>query len=760
MTTTTASPEMANQAHSSNRQSIELAIEGAHCAGCVRRIESALKQVPGVEHASMNLAERTAWVDGDASTQALQQAVKEAGYEAEPITRADQEQREQKEQDYYRSMLIKMAAGLGLGVPLMIYGMWIGDMNVSTTGEQWGWGMVGVLTLAVMVYAGKHFFVGAWKAFWSHNANMDTLIALGTGTAWLYSMMVVLFPQWLPEMARHVYFEASVMIIGLVDLGQALELRARGKTSQAIKRLIGLQSKTARVIRDGEEVDIPIEQVRQGDQVRVRPGEKIPVDGLVQEGQSNVDESMLTGEPVPVQKQAEDEVVAGTINQSGTLLFEVTRVGSDTALARIIQMVKQAQNSRPPIGRLADKIASVFVPTVMIISVLAAMAWYSFGPSPTIIYALVSATTVLIIACPCALGLATPMSVMVGVGKAAEYGILIRNGEALQKATELTAMMLDKTGTITEGRPRLQTVKVASGQDKNELLGLAASLETGSEHPLGAAIVEAAKDREIPLQSVKGFEAKSGHGITGEIEGETYWLGNRKLMQQADVSDQAMDELGGDMADQGWTLMYLAKVNELLAVVAVADPIKQESKAAIQRLRQAGIRVAMVTGDNETTARAVAKQVGIDEVFAEVLPEHKSDKVKELQQQNEVVGMTGDGINDAPALAQADVGFAIGTGTDVAIESADVTLMRGSLHSLADVMAISRATMTNIKQNLFGAFIYNSLGIPVAAGVLFPFTGMLLSPVIAGAAMAFSSVTVVSNANRLRLFKIDQEART
>lgn len=735
----------------------ELLIEGAGCASCVGKIETALQQVPGVERASMNFAQRTVSVSGEVSDQVLVEAVEAAGYGAKVASSEDSgdliSEKEKADEAYYKRLLREMSVALGLGVPLMVYSLVVGEMTVTTTAERVAWLVVGLLTLGVMLFAGRHFYIGAWKSFINHSANMDTLIALGTGTAWLYSMVVVLAPEAVPLMARHVYFEATAMIIGLINLGLALEIRARGRTSEAIKRLIGLQAKTARVERDGQEVDIPIEEVLEGDRVRVRPGEKIPVDGVVVEGHSTVDESMLTGEPMPVEKAEEDTVVGGTINKSGSVLFRATRVGKDTALARIISMVKQAQNSKPPIGRLADVISAYFVPAIMIIAVISALAWLNFGPEPAIAFAIVSATTVLIIACPCALGLATPMSVMVGVGKAAEAGVLIRNGEALQSASKITAMILDKTGTITEGAPQVTDILVVGERSESDVLALAASLEQGSEHPLAVSIVESAKQQGLELGKSEGFNAIAGHGVEGSVDGQALLFGNEKLMRDRDVPIDAQIGQAQAMAAKAQTPMYLAVDGRLAALIAVSDPIKQDSVAAIKRLQKDGIRVVMLTGDNRDTAKAVAEQVGIKEFFAEVLPEQKSDKVAELQQQGETVGMTGDGINDAPALALANVGFAIGTGTDVAIESADVTLMRGSLHGLADAIAVSRATLRNIRQNLFGAFIYNAAGVPVAAGLLYPFFGMLLSPVIAGAAMAFSSLTVVTNANRLRLFK-------
>ncbi|RCU51036.1 Cu(2+)-exporting ATPase [Corallincola holothuriorum] len=739
----------------------ELIIEGAGCASCVGKIEKALKQVRGVENADMNFAQRTVTVTGNADTAGLIAAVEGAGYNARQLGGgANDDELEQKEKAdwaYYKRLMREMAIALSLGIPLMIYSLVVGEMTVATTVERLVWLVVGLLTLGVMVFSGKHFYIGAWKSLKNHSANMDTLIALGTGAAWLYSMVVIMAPSLLPEMARHVYFEATAMIIGLINLGLALELKARGRTSAAIKRLVGLQAKTARVVRDGHELDIAIEQVLKDDVVRVRPGEKLPVDGEVLEGHSAIDESMLTGEPMPVEKARGDEVAAGTLNKNGTLLFRATRVGKDTALAQIINMVKRAQNSKPPIGRLADVISAYFVPAIMIIAVLSALAWLNFGPAPAVAFAVVSATTVLIIACPCALGLATPMSVMVGVGKAAEAGVLIRNGEALQTASKITAMVLDKTGTITQGSPKVTDIIVleqeADAPEESAILRWAASLEAGSEHPLALAIVDSAKSRGLSLDKVTGFNAIAGHGIEGRVGKRALLFGNDKLMAQRDIDIQPHIGTIQALAAEAKTPMYLAVNQKLLAIIAVSDPLKPDSVTAINRLKQAGVRVVMLTGDNQATARAVAARAGISEFVAEVLPQDKANKVIELQQQGEIVGMTGDGINDAPALAQSNVGFAIGTGTDVAIESADITLMRGSLHGLADAIEVSKATLRNVKQNLLGAFIYNAAGVPIAAGVLYPLFGLLLSPVIAGAAMALSSVTVVTNANRLRFFK-------
>ena len=738
----------------------ELIIEGAGCASCVGKIEAALKKVAGVTQAEMNFAQRTVSVEGSADTAQLIKAVEQAGYNAKVTTAENEDdalsEKEKTDHAYYQRLIREMAIALTLGIPLMAYGLIVGEMTVTTPIERMVWLTVGLLTLGVMFFSGKHFYVGAWKSFLNHSANMDTLIALGTGTAWLYSMVVVFAPEAVPEMARHVYFEATAMIIGLINLGLALEVKARGRTSEAIKRLIGLQPKTARVIRDDKEIDIAISQVLLNDIVRVRPGEKIPVDGEVVEGHTSIDESMLTGEPMPVEKDEGDAIVAGTINKTGSILFKATRVGKDTALAQIIGMVKRAQNSKPPIGRLADVISAYFVPVVMIIAVSSALAWLNFGPDPALAFAMVSATTVLIIACPCALGLATPMSVMVGVGKAAEAGVLIRNGEALQTASKITAMILDKTGTITLGAPKVTDIVLANGFTEPDVMQLVASLESGSEHPLAMAIVESAQERGVELHKVSKFNAIAGHGVEAQVDGKTLLFGNEKLMRERNIALADNVEKAQVLASEAKTPMYFAVNNQFAAIIAVADPIKEDSIAAIKRLQKNGIRVVMLTGDNRDTAKAVAAKVGITEFFAEVLPEEKSNKVEALQKEGEIVGMTGDGINDAPALAMANVGFAIGTGTDVAIESADVTLMRGSLHGLADAIAVSKATLRNIKQNLFGAFIYNVAGVPFAAGVLYPFFGLLLSPVIAGAAMAFSSLTVVTNANRLRFFKAQE----
>lgn len=731
-----------------------LSLSGISCAGCVSTVETALNNVDGVVSANVNFAEHTATIDGNVPADVLIDAVSDAGYGAAELRGIeDESEKEAIEMAHYRALLRKAAVAGAVGLPLFVFGMAGLLPDLQNLSGRLFWLVVGVLTLGVLVYSGGHFFAGAFKSARNHNANMDTLIALGTGTAWFFSMVIIAWPDWVPPSAQHAYFEAAAIIIALINLGSALETRARGKTSEAIKRLIGLQPKTARVIRNGIEMDVAIEDVGLDDTLRVRPGERIAVDGEVIDGQSSVDESMLTGEPIPVQKVQGDEVAAGTINKLGTFLFRATRIGKDTALAQIIEMVRVAQSSKPAIGRLADKVSSVFVPTVLIIAVLTFLAWFNFGPSHTATtLAVVTTMTVLIIACPCALGLATPISIMVGVGKAAEFGALIRNGDALQQSGRLDTVVLDKTGTVTEGAPSVTELVPAGNWSEDELLVHAATIEKGSEHPLAEAILKAAEDRQASLLEAADFSAIAGRGVTATVAGRQVLLGNRQLMHENNIDTRVVDDAATSMTGKAQTPVYVGVDGEVAGVIGVADAIKSDSKAAIERLQAMGLKVVLLTGDNQATAEAVARQVGIDRVFAEVLPQDKADKVATLQRQGERVGMVGDGINDAPALARADVGFAIGTGTDVAIESGDITLMRGSLHGVPDAVRISRRTVRNIKQNLFGAFIYNTLGIPVAAGVLFPFVGILLNPMIAGGAMALSSLTVVSNANRLRFY--------
>ncbi|MBB3233067.1 heavy metal translocating P-type ATPase [Halomonas stenophila] len=729
-----------------------LSITGMTCASCVKTVQQALARTPGVVSAEVNFGTHTAQVRGDAGPDALIRAVEDVGYGAEPIVdmREAEQARAEKDEQTYRQRIRGSLLSLALAVPLMA-SMFVHHPQPLGGGRLY-WLAVGLLTLAVMAGPGRHFFVNAWKNLRHHQANMDTLIAMGTGTAWCYSMAVVAFGPSLPEVARGIYFEASAMVIGLVLLGNALELRARGRTSEALKRLLDLQSRTARAIRDGEEREIDIDEVREDDHIRVRPGERLPVDGEVTEGRSHIDESMLTGEPLPVAKGAGDEVSAGTVNGKGGLVYRATRVGANTRLGQITEQVASAQNSRPPIGQLADKVSSIFVPSVMIIAVITALVWFNVGTEPRVIPMLVTATTVLIIACPCALGLATPISTMIGVGKAAEHGVLVRSGDALQTASRLTTLVVDKTGTLTEGKPRVTEAEVLAGGER-ETLALVAALERGSEHPLAAALMAHAEAQGVAPAEITGFDTVTGGGVTATtVDGRPLLLGNARLLENAGISLAAGREIAGGLEDKARTVVYLAIDGTLTALFGISDPLRHDTVEAVRRLQADGLRVVMLTGDNAHTAAAIAAEVGIDDFRADLLPEDKHAEIERRQAAGEVVGMVGDGINDAPALARAEVGFAIGQGTDVAIESAGITLMRGSLHGVASAIEVSRATLTNIKQNLLGAFGYNALGIPIAAGVLYPLTGTLLSPMIAGAAMSLSSITVVSNANRLRLF--------
>ncbi|PPD35623.1 MAG: copper-translocating P-type ATPase [Methylomonas sp.] len=741
----------------SQEQEIRLSILGMRCAGCIAAVETALQEVVGVKSVNVNFADHSAVVTGVAPPEQMKRALKQAGYDAAVMEGLeDPAEEEQQEADRYRDLMKKASVAGVLGVPLMLGAHldWFPMMGTAAGTEFWTY--VALLTLAVMFYAGGHFFASAIKLLRVKQANMDTLIALGTGSAWLYSSIVIDYSDQLPSLSNHAYFEASAVILAFINLGSALETRARGRTSAAIRALIGLQPRTARVIRDGQELDIAIEDVGLGEVLRVRPGEKIAVDGILQEGHSTVDESMLTGESLPVEKIAGSSVAAGTINQTGSFLFTATRIGRDTALAQIIHSVRQAQSSKPELARLADKISAIFVPVVVGIALFTFLVWLIFGPTPSLGYAFVTAMTVLVIACPCALGLATPISVMVAVGRAAQMGVLIRKGEALQTAGKLTCMILDKTGTVTLGKPTLAHVAAFEGYSEEQVLQRAASLESGSEHPLAAAILSAAQARSLTLDKVRKFHAVAGHGITGRIRDQQWLLGNAALMAEHAISIDAHKDQMAALAAMGQTPMFLAVEQTIAGIVSVADPIKTDSALAVQQLKQRGIRVLMVTGDNEITAKAIAAQAGITEVRAQVLPQDKAAVVKQLQAQGEKVGMVGDGINDAPALAQADVGFAIGSGTDVAIESADVVLLQGSLLKLPEAISLSKLTVKNIKQNLLGAFFYNTIGIPVAAGLLYPLFGVLLNPMIAGAAMAMSSVTVVTNANRLRWVKLEE----
>jgi P-type Cu+ transporter len=743
--------------------SVDLSVDGIHCAACVSRIEGGLMRVSGVAAASVNLATGEARVTMDPASAALGDlvaAVEGAGYtvadrEGEEFEEALRRREEEREAEY-RHLLRLFRWGLVLGIPVAVIGhahMIPGLRGMGHGAMHILWVVSGILTIPIMTHVGRRFFTGAWSAFRRREATMDTLVALGTGSAWLYSTVAVLFPGLFPPGAAHPFYEATAVIITLVLLGQALEARAKGRTSQSLRRLMDLRPRTARVVRGGQEVEVPAQDVQVGDLVVVRPGERIPVDGEISEGRSTVDESMVTGESLPVEREVGDGVVGGTLNRAGSFRFRANRVGKDTVLAHIVEMVRSAQGSKPSIQRTVDVVAGYFVPAVMIVAIVTFAFWYSFGPEPRLTFAAVVSVAVLVIACPCALGLATPISIMVSVGKAAEHGILVRNGEALQAARRVDTVILDKTGTITRGEPALVEVLPGGGVSERELLAAAAAAEVGSEHPLAKAIVTGARERGVEWSRATAFESDTGRGVTATVEGQEVRVGSPGFLRESGVPEDAFAGAVGAITARGRTPVLVARGMRYLGALAVSDSVKDDSAAAVARLRELGLRVVMLTGDQEATARAIGREVGVDEVLAQVLPGEKADRVRELQAQGRKVAMVGDGINDAPALAQADVGIALGTGTDVAMETGDMVLMGGSLAGVVHAMELSHATFRNIRQNLFGAFIYNVLGIPVAAGVLYPFFGILLSPVIAGSAMAFSSVTVVTNANRLRSFR-------
>jgi Cu+-exporting ATPase len=735
--------------------SLQLLINGMSCASCVTRVQNALQGVPGVSQARVNLAERTALVMGSASAADLVKAVEGVGYGAEAIEddAIRRERQQQTAQAAVKRFRWQAILALAVGIPVMVWGM-LGDNMMLTEENHSIWLGIGLLTLLVMVVAGGHFYRSAWKSLLNRSATMDTLVALGTGAAWLYSISVNLWPNFFPEAARHLYYEASAMIIGLINLGHMLEARARQRSSKALERLLDLTPPTARVVDEQGERTLPLSEVQPGMVLRLTTGDRVPVDGAITQGEAWFDEAMLTGEPVPQQKASGEEIHAGTLVQDGSVLFQASAVGGHTTLARIIRMVRQAQSSKPEIGQLADRISAIFVPVVVAIALISAAIWYFFGPAPQIVYTLVIATTVLIIACPCALGLATPMSIISGVGRAAEFGVLVRDADALQRASELDTLVFDKTGTLTEGKPQVVAIETAPHINADQALLLAAALEQGSSHPLARAILEKAGGQTLP--QVDGFRTLRGLGVSGSAEGHTLLLGNRALLSEQGIDCGPLEARIEAHSAEGATPVLLAQDGAVAALFAIRDPLREDSAAALARLHREGYRLVMLTGDNPTTAGAIAREAGIDEVIAGVLPDGKAQAIIQLQQQGRKVAMVGDGINDAPALAQADVGIAMGGGSDVAIETAAITLMRHSLTGVADALAISRATLRNMKQNLLGAFIYNSLGIPIAAGILWPLTGTLLNPVVAGAAMALSSITVVSNANRLLRFKPKQ----
>jgi len=736
-------------------ESFHLLIDGMSCASCVSRVQHALQEVDGVSQARVNLAERSALVLGSAQPQSLIDAVTRAGYGAEIIE--DDVKRQEKQQQSAQAAVQRFrwqaALALALGIPLMLWGM-VGDNMMLSATNRSGWLMVGVVTLLVMAIAGGHFYRGAWKSLRNRTATMDTLVALGTAAAWLYSMAVNLWPDLFPMAARHLYYEASAMIIGLINLGHMLEQRARQRSSQALEKLLDLTPPTARVVTDRGEQTLALSAVTLGMTLRVNTGDRVPVDGTIIQGEAWLDEAMLTGEAVPQQKSAGDTLHAGTVMQDGSVLLRADAIGKNTTLSRIIQLVRQAQSSKPAIGQLADKISAIFVPTVVVIALLSAAVWYLFGPAPQIVYTLVIATTVLIIACPCALGLATPMSIIAGVGRAAEFGVLVRDADALQRASTLSTLVFDKTGTLTEGKPRVVAIQLFNGADEASVLRQAAALEQGSGHPLAQAIVARAGLSSLP--DIAQFRTIPGQGVSGILDGIPLLLGNPALMAQQQIATDSVQQQMDKLAETGATPVLLAADGHLVALFAIRDPLRQESVGALQRLHQRGYQLVMLTGDNPITASAIAREAGIDRVIAGVLPAGKAAAIAHLQQQGQQVAMIGDGINDAPALAQADVGIAMGGGSDVAIETAAITLMRQDLNAVVDALSIAKATLRNMKQNLLGAFIYNAAGIPIAAGVLYPLTGTLLSPVVAGAAMALSSITVVSNANRLIRYRPPQ----
>ncbi|ANQ25683.1 copper-translocating P-type ATPase [Vibrio natriegens] len=738
---------------------LQMLIQGMTCASCVSSVEKALTKVEGVEKAQVNLAEQSALVfatqDSEDLHQAIVESVKQAGYQAEILQDAATQQEKQAQQQLAQQKRFKFdaIAGLVVGAPLMLWGVAGGNMMIRHTSDQYIWGAVGLLCLLLLATAGRHFFSNAWLAATHKRATMDTLVALGTGAAWFYSMLVVVFPNWFPLASRHVYFEASAMIIGLISLGHYIEAKAKANTTRSLQALINLQPQQATAITENGDQTISVEQITLGMKLRIKPGEKVPVDGTVREGESYIDESMLTGEPVPVLKGLDAEVSAGTLNTDGSLVIEATGIGANTMLARIIRMVRTAQSSKPAIAKLADQISAVFVPVVVGIALLAALVWFAVGPEPKASYMLVVTTTVLIIACPCALGLATPLSVTVGVGKAAELGILIKDADALQLASKVDTVVFDKTGTLTQGKPTVQQVFThATSQD--EMLAMAYSAERQSEHPLAKAVCDFAKQQDAREVTLDKFENVRGRGILATYQGKPLLIGSLQFMQAENIDTSNLKQAIEESAKNAWTPVAVALDNELVGLIAIADPIKSDAKEALSALKAQGIKTVMLTGDNQHVADAIGKELGIDEVIAQVLPDEKAQHIEQLQSKGHIVAMVGDGINDAPALALANLGIAMGSGSDVAIESAQMTILNTSPMAVVHAIELSRATLKNMKQNLFGAFVYNSLGIPVAAGVLYPAFGFLLSPVVAGAAMALSSITVVSNANRLRLFSV------
>jgi Cu+-exporting ATPase len=747
--------------YAAREETIELAIGGMTCASCVARIEKALKAVPGVTKASVNLATERASVrvvTGAVDISALEKAVAAAGYEARPIASGGTEEDRGGREAEIRVLTLSLSIAAALTLPVFVLEMgshlvpafhhWI----MTTLGD-WNWRLQFVLTTLVLFGPGLRFFRKGVPALAKGAPNMNALVALGSGAAWAYSLVATFLPGLLPEGTANVYYEAAAVIVTLILLGRFLEARAKGRTGEAIKKLVGLQPKSARIVREGATVEVPLAELRSGDLVVVRPGERIAVDGEILEGSSFVDEAMITGEPTPVAKGIGAEVVGGTVNKTGSFTFRATKVGSETLLAQIIRMVETAQGAKLPIQAVVDRVTAWFVPAVLAAALLTFGIWLVFGPDPALSFALVNGVAVLIIACPCAMGLATPTSIMVGTGRAAELGVLFRKGDALQTLRDAAVIALDKTGTLTEGRPELTDFAASDGFAEGEVLRLVASVEARSEHPVAEAIVRAAGRRGLAPATVTGFEAVPGFGVRGTVDGRLVEIGADRMMGRLGLDVFAFASTAARLSEDGKTPLYAALDGRLAAIIAVADPIKASTPAAIGALHALGLKVAMVTGDNRLTAEAIGRRIGIDEIVAEVLPDGKVEAVKKLGRDGARVAFVGDGINDAPALAAADVGIAIGTGTDIAIESADVVLMSGDLSGVANAIALSKATLRNIGQNLFWAFAYNAALIPVAAGVLYPLNGTLLSPMLAAGAMALSSVFVLANALRLKRFR-------
>jgi P-type Cu+ transporter len=738
-------------------QSAEIPVIGMTCGSCVSRVERALNKQPGMVKASVNLTTRKAFVEflsDTLSVPQIHQAIRDAGYEPqEPDASSETEEQDREGIDLRRKVLF--AAALTIPVVLIAMGKMIPALEslYSSLLPHRGWMAIEwLLTTPVLFYAGLRFFRSGYTELRHANPGMNSLVMIGTSAAYFYSVAALLVPGFFPAGTAESYFEAAAVIVTLILLGRYFEHVAKGRTSEAIKKLLQLQAKTARVIRDGEAVEVPIEAVVPGDRIQVRPGERVPVDGVVEEGQSYVDESMISGEPVPVAKQKDAELVGGTINKNGSLTFRATRVGADTVLAQIIRMVESAQADKPPIQALADKIAGIFVPIVIVLAILTFITWFSFGPEPALSFAFVTTVSVLLIACPCAMGLATPTAIMVGTGKGAEMGVLFRKGAALETLSRMDTIVLDKTGTLTRGQPELTDFILVEGRE-DEVLAWVAAVETESEHPIGEAIVKGARDRGLTLPAISEFQAEPGYGIQAQVAGRRINVGADRYMRRLGIDLASVADDAVSLAEKAKSPLYVAVDGRLAALIAVADPLKDGSVEAIAALKSSGLSVAMLTGDNRATAEAIARQAGIERVLAEVLPDQKAAEVKRLQEEGARVAFVGDGINDAPALAQADVGIAIGTGTDIAIEAGDVVLMRGDLRGIVDAAALSRRTRKTILGNFVWAYGYNLALIPVAAGVLFPFTGYLLNPMLAAGAMSLSSVFVVTNSLRLGRFK-------